>query len=117
MDISTSYAGVILEGVGGAVDVRNQSGRVEVSGLTGKALAAQHRVETSYADVDFAWPGVASMAFDIECTYGSINSEFPAVSRERGSRSYAEGRVGQETSSAAALTISARNGSVNLRKR
>jgi hypothetical protein len=74
-------------------------------------------VETSYADVDFVWPGIAAMAFDLESSYGSIVSDFPAVSRERGSRSYVEGRVGQESSNSAALTISARNGSVNLRKR
>jgi len=115
-DISTSYAGVTLEGVGGTVEVRNQSGRVEVGGLTGKALTAQHRVETSYADVEFAWPGIASMTFDLESSYGSINSDFPAVSRERGSRSYAEGTVGQDSGSAA-LTVSVRNGSVNLRRR
>jgi len=117
VEISTSYAGVIVEGVGGAVDIRNQSGRVEVSDLTGKALTAQHRVETSYADVDFAWPGTAPMAFDLESSYGSINSDFPAVSRERGSRSYAEGAVGQDSANSAALTVSVRNGSVNLRRR
>ncbi len=116
-EVSTSYAGVVLEGVGGAVEVRNQSGRVEVRGLTGKALTAQHRIETSYADVDFVWPDTSAMAFDLESTYGSIASDFPAVSRERGSRTYAEGSVGQETGSQAALTISARNGSVHLRKR
>ena len=57
------------------------------------------------------------MAFDLESSYGSINSDFPAVSRERGPRGYAEGLVGQEASNSAALTISARNGSVNLIKR
>jgi len=50
----------MLEGVGGAVGIRNESGRVEVGGLTGAALTAVHRLETSYGDPIFGWPGAGS---------------------------------------------------------
>jgi DUF4097 and DUF4098 domain-containing protein YvlB len=112
---------VAVKEIRGSVEISNPSGGVILEAVDGDATIRSSyeaiRVETSYADVDFVWPGIAAMAFDLESSYGSIVSDFPAVSRERGSRSYVEGRVGQESSNSAALTISARNGSVNLRKR
>ena len=117
-EVTTSYAGVELIGVGGPVDIRNQSGRVEVRGLSGSALAGQSRVETSYGDVDFSWPGGAgAMSFTLESTYGSIHSDFAAVSRKRGSRETAEGQAGGgREDSVATVTISARSGSIFLRE-
>jgi len=100
------------------VDIRNQSGRVEVSGLSGAALAAQHRIETTYGDVDFTWPASGgSMSFVLESTYGSIQSDYPATNRKRGSRENAEGKAGgDDGSSRATVTLTARSGSVFLRK-
>lgn len=117
LQVTTSYAGVIVRGVGGAIDVRNQSGRVEVSGLTGNALRSQHRVHTSYADVDFDWPTAAAMTYSLESTYGSLSVAFPGSINESGSRKNAEGRVGgDDSASSATVTLAARSGSVHLGK-
>ena len=111
--MTTTYGGIKLDGVGGAVTVRNQSGRVEVRGLSGAALAAEHRVETTYDEIVFAWPaGAATPRFSLECSYCSLKTDFEATVRDVGSRWYAEA----PGSSAAAVTLAAQSGSISLRK-
>ena len=106
----------MLEGVGGAVDIRNKSGRVEVGGLTGAALTAVHRVEASYGDVVFSWPAQASsLSFTLESSYGNILTDLPATVEKRGSKKSAEGQAGSERPSAS-VTLSARSGSVRLKQ-
>lgn len=114
VDISTSYDGVTLRGVGGAVRVANQSGAVTVTGLTGEALHARHVVETSYANIDFDFPAAGSApAFELECTYGRISSDFEGAREERGSSQSMRSESGGEAS----ISLTARNGSVTLRRR
>ena len=74
-------------------------------------------LETSYGDVDFSWPTRSgSMEFNLEASYGSIQSEFAAVSSKSGSRQNASGRVGEEGARpTATVTLTARSGSVFLR--
>ena len=106
----------MLEGVGGAVDIRNKSGRVEVGGLTGAALTAVHRVEASYGDVVFSWPVQASsVSFTLESSYGNILTDFAATVEERGSQKSARGQVGSDRP-AASVDLSARSGSVRLKQ-
>ena len=89
-----------------------------VRDLRGEALKGQHRVETSYGDVDFSWPASAgAMSFVIESSYGSIQTDFPATSQKRGSRENAEGQVATDGQApVSTVTLTARSGSVFLRK-
>jgi len=110
--VETTYAGVGIQGAGGAVTVRNQSGAVTVSGLTGKALGAAHEIRTSYADVQFGWPASAGVTYEIESTYGSVRSALPGKLSESGSRKSFRGTSGDGR---ARLTLVADSGSVSLR--
>ena len=111
-EVRTSYGGVTLRRVGGAVTVRNQSGRVEVRDLLGAALAAQHRVETTYGDILFAWPSqAAAPAFTLECSYCTMKNDFGVAVRESGSRRYAEA-----AGEGANVRLTAQSGSVSLRR-
>ena len=113
-DVTTSYAGVRLDGVAGPVSVRNNSGRVEVTGLSGAALESDHRVETTYAEIVFEWPASGPVpGFDLDCSYCSLESDFPATYDKSGSRRSATG----EGSGPGGVTLSSTSGSVFLRKR
>lgn len=116
VDLTTSYATVELTGVGGPIDVRNQSGRVRIRGLRKAALSGQNRVETSYGDIDFSWPPQSGMRFAAESTYGAIRSDFAATHTERASRQRIGG-VYDPSSGAAPVSVThtARSGNVHLR--
>jgi len=115
VSIRTTYDSVRIEGAGGAVTVINQSGRVEVAGLTGDALTAAHRVETSYADVEITWPSAAELQYRLASTYGDIRGDLPGTSEERGSRRVKEGRTAEAP--LARLDVSVQSGSITVRRR
>ncbi len=110
-DISTSYGRIALDGAGGAVRLRNQSGPVEVRGLFGAALTAEHRVETSYSSVTFGWPRGRAVSYDLESSYGTIASDLPGLTREEGPRDALSGSVGEGP---ARITIVSNNGDIRL---
>jgi len=114
-DVRTSYEGVELRGVGGAIDVVNQSGAVTVSGLVDGALGARHSIETTYADIVFEYPRSAGTpSFEIESTYGRINSDYDGAREERGSR---QSMRSNPDAGGTMLVLTARNGNVTLRRR
>lgn len=112
VDVETTYGSVDLNGITGAITVVNQSGGVTVRGLSGAALGAEHRVQTSYADIDFTWPAAQSVSFSLESTYGRVESRIPGTLRESGSRKILEGSQG---GSKARVTLVSQSGSVLLR--
>ena len=112
VDVETTYGSVDLNGITGAITVVNQSGSVTVRGLSGAALGAEHRVQTSYADIDFTWPAAQSVSFSLESTYGRVESRIPGTLRESGSRKILEGSQG---GSKARVTLVSQSGSVLLR--
>ena len=112
VDIETNYGSVDLNGVTGAITVVNQSGGVTVRGLSGAALEAEHRVQTSYADIDFTWPAAQSVSFSLESTYGRIESRIPGTLRESGSRKILEA---SNAGSKARITLVSQSGSVLLK--
>ena len=111
VDVETSYAGVRLEDIGGSIRVRNQSGAVRVEDLSGAALRGEHRIETSYADIHFFWPGDSDVTYLLESTYGSIESCLPGTLKKSGSRHVMEGTVG---SGSARITLITKSGSIRL---
>ena len=113
IDVETSFGGVTLQRVRDAVTVRIQSGAASVSGLSGKALTAQHRIETTYGDIDVAWPRGAQPTFHLESAGGSVKSDFPGSEREMGSRLMLDSAGG--TGGAGQLSLAAQSGSVSLR--
>lgn len=115
VDVRTSYDSVRIDGVRGPVAVVDQSGRVEVTGFSGDALAATHRIETSYADVEVAWPRSADLRYRLASTYGEIRADLPGAPQERGSRRVLEGRTSE--GAAAGLDVSVQSGSIVVRRR
>jgi hypothetical protein len=93
--------------------VRIQSGAAVVSGLSGKALSAEHRIATTYGDIEVAWPRGSQPAFHLESSGGSVKSDFPGNQREMGSRLIFDGAAG--AAGAGQLSLSAQSGSVRLR--
>ena len=115
INVRTSYEGVTLRDVGGAITVVNQSGSVTVSGLRGDALTARHSIETSYDNIAFDFPSAGGTpTFQLETTYGQISSDFEGSKEERGSRQLMQSASG---ASGASITLTARSGSISLRQR
>jgi DUF4097 and DUF4098 domain-containing protein YvlB len=112
VNVQTSYAGVTVAGVGGAVSLRNENGAISVTGLTGQALTAIHEAETTYADIDFRWPGNHPLSYRLRTSYGQIACEFPGTLEDRGSRYTLEGSMGEGGASVSLVT---KSGSVRLR--
>jgi len=112
VDVETTYGGVHLRDVGGPVNIRNQSGAVSVRGLGGGGLSGSNSIQTSYADIEFHWPGNSSVTFLLESTYGQIDSDLPGRLRERGSRRTFEGTAAD---GAAELNLVTQSGSIRLR--
>jgi len=109
--ITTSYGGIGLHAVGGAVMLRNESGPIEVNGLYGGALAADHRVETSYAEIRFHWPRDAGVSYDLETTNGDIACDLPGVLREEPGVRKLAGSLGDGR---ARVALTSRNGGIEL---
>jgi len=103
---------VTLERVRDAVSVRIQSGTASISGFSGKALSAEHRIDTTYGDIDVVWPRGAQPAFHLESSGGSVKSDFAGSEREVGSRLMLDGASG---TGSGRLSLSAQSGSVRLR--
>jgi DUF4097 and DUF4098 domain-containing protein YvlB len=112
VEVDTSYGGVELRGVRDAITVRTQSGAVRVSGFAGRALAARHKLATSYGDATVFWPRAAPLAAELESVDGSVASDLPGSRRELGSRNLLSIAGAPD---AASLTVTARGGSVELR--
>ncbi len=112
VQIETSYGSVTLSGVSGAINVVNQSGGVTVRGLTGAALSSEHRVQTTYADVDFTWPADQALSFTLESSYGRVVSRLPGALRQSGSRQILES---SPAGARARLTLLSQSGNVTLR--
>ena len=102
-----------MQRVGGAIRIRNQSGRVRVSGLHGAALTAEHSIETSYANIEVEWPDSTPLAFDAKCTYGRIRSDFEGRLEAQSSSSR---RFTSEASGGGRMTLIVTNGSITLEK-
>ena len=114
VEISTSYAGTDVQNAGGAIRIRNQSGRVTVAGLHGAALTSEHSIETSYANIDVAWPGSTPLAVDAECTYGRIKSDLEGRLEEPSSSSR---RFTSDATGGGRMTLVATSGSITLEQR
>jgi DUF4097 and DUF4098 domain-containing protein YvlB len=113
IDVETSYGGVALSRVRDAVTIRIQSGTASLSGLSGKALTAEHRIETTYGDIEVAWPRGSQPRFHLESSGGSVKSDFAGNEREVGSRLILDGAAGAAGSGQ--LSLAAQSGSVRLR--
>ena len=62
-------------------------------GLRGAAIEAEHRIETSYDNIDFTWPAGRGLEFKLESTYGKIRSRLPGTLREIGPYKFTPGEI------------------------
>jgi DUF4097 and DUF4098 domain-containing protein YvlB len=79
VDVRTSFAPVVLSQVDGGVDVRNQNGSIEVSGVTPKGPAGCHRLSltTSFAPITLTLPSGAGFNVSARTSFGKIQSALP----------------------------------------
>jgi hypothetical protein len=72
---------VVLSGVEGSVDVRNQNGSIEVSGMTARGPAGCHRVTltTSFAPITLALPAGAGFNLSARTSFGRVQSALPVT--------------------------------------
>ena len=104
------YGDVTVRGAREAMKLRAQSGTIEVSRVSGKALDATHSFEAAYGDVSLAWPRSAAPRYRIESTGGSVRSDFPGTADEFGSRTTISSRDGRGD-----LVAISQSGSVRLK--
>jgi DUF4097 and DUF4098 domain-containing protein YvlB len=79
-NVRTSFSPVILDDVGGSIDVDNQNGLVELTGLRGKGAGAQCNAivaKTAFGPIRIQLPNDASYAVSARTSFGRITSDLP----------------------------------------
>jgi hypothetical protein len=110
--VRTSFGGVMLDGVGGAVDVDNQNGSVEVR-AAGHAGCQPVSARTAFSVLRVYLPDGANYDVEARTSFGKVRSEHAiAVSGEVGGSSL----TGKMGSGGCVLRLINTNGSVEILK-
>src|SRR5262249_13032272 len=109
--VRTSFAGVVLSGVeGGAVEVHNQNGAVEVE-AAGHAPCARITLATSFGPIRLRVPEGAGYDLVARTSFGSIHSELPITASGTIGADSLSGRIG---AGGCALSLTDSNGNIEI---
>jgi DUF4097 and DUF4098 domain-containing protein YvlB len=111
--VRTSFGAVTLEGVGGAIDVDNQNGAVDIRRLVGKACQ-KISVKTSFAPIRIALPDNASYTMTARTSFGKIHSDFSITTAGALSGESLSGKIGDGRCE---MTLSDSNGNIEIVKK
>jgi DUF4097 and DUF4098 domain-containing protein YvlB len=97
------------------VDVSNQNGLVDVSGLTAKrgGQCNTFRLETSFSTLRIALPGDAGYNLTARTSFGKISSEFPVTATLTGPTS-SDSLSGKIGSGECEVRLTNSNGSIQI---
>ena len=84
-----------------------------IEDLGGRALRAEHSIETTYGDIVIFWPSGEALTLRLESTHGNIRTPFDLEIEEQGSRRILEGATGR---GGGRLTAVTRSGSIRIRE-
>nr|MBI3404168.1 hypothetical protein [Acidobacteriota bacterium] len=75
--VRASFSSVVLDGVGGSVEVRNSNGTVEAAGLAAKGPGGCNNVllDTSFSPIRVYLPEDGSYSITAKTSFGKITSE------------------------------------------
>jgi putative adhesin len=107
--IHTTFGSAFVKGVGGAVDVQNQSGAIGVSGISSSGCRPI-TLRTSFSSIRVALPANASYSVSAKTSFGRINSEFPITTRALNNETV----VGTIGGGNCRLDLSNSNGSITI---
>jgi DUF4097 and DUF4098 domain-containing protein YvlB len=110
-NVKTSFAMVLLDGVGGSVDVENQNGGVEVSLLGQQCRTVT--IRTSFSPVRVRVPDNASYAVAARTSFGKIRSDFPLTVSGEVSADSLSGTIG---GGGCPMRLTDNNGSIEILK-
>ena len=109
--VRTSFAGVVLSGVeGGAVEVHNQNGAVEVE-AAGHAPCARITLATSFGPIRLRVPEGAGYDLVARTSFGSIHSDLPITASGTIGADSLSGRIG---AGGCALSLTDSNGNIEI---
>jgi hypothetical protein len=108
---------VVLEDVGGSVDVDNQNGAVEVSGVNiyapGTRQCNQFTVRTTFSTIRFALPDNAGVTVNARTSNARVNSELPLTVSGEIRPDTLTGKIGD---GACAVNLTNSNGSISIQR-
>ncbi len=108
--VKTSFGGVVLAGVGGAVEVENQNGSIDVA-MTRQQDCHPISMKTSFSSLRLRLPDNPSYALAAKTSFGKIHSDFPMMVSGALSTDALSGKIG---AGACSLNLINQNGGIEI---
>jgi DUF4097 and DUF4098 domain-containing protein YvlB len=112
-EVSTSFAGVTLEGIGGRITVSNQNGGISVSAMRPANGCRDIFLKTSFSSIRARIPEGVGYNVTARTSFGRVSTELPITATGNVGTDSLNGTIG---SGGCQLQLTNANGSIEITK-